>query len=87
MANGQVLTELRAILADEKSAVDDKTYRRLSLAALAEVYEMVKKAQDHTHPEIQQLTEDVNKMRNRDWLGFGATVLGTSLAAFLGTRK
>lgn len=71
-----IMDELRRMSAAD--SLDDRTFQRLMLAGMAEVYQRISTWDEHEHPVIEKRLDTLEK---RDWIaGIGAMV-GAILAA------
>jgi hypothetical protein len=76
--NSEMLTELRK-LSEQDGTITAQVYRRLSLAALADVYERV--------GEVDEIKADLISLKKRSNIREGIIALGTIVGTILGVRE
>ena len=76
--SSEMLSELRK-LSEQDGTITAQVYRRMSLAALADVYERV--------GEVDEIKADLNNLRKRSNIREGIIAFGTIIGTILGIRE
>lgn len=87
--NGEMLTELRK-LSEQPGTITAQAHRRLSLAAMADVYEALGEINgrvDADHEDITILKTDLGSLRKRSDIREGIIAIGAIIGTILGVRE
>lgn len=76
--NSQMLGELRK-LSEQEGTITAQVFRRMSLAALADVYERV--------GEVDEIKADLNNLKKRSNIREGIIAIGTIVGTIIGVRE
>lgn len=83
--NSEMLTELRK-LSEQGGTITAQAHRRLSLAALADVYEEVIEGRQ-VKADVAILKVDLNNLKKRSNIREGIIALGTIVGTIIGVRE
>lgn len=78
----QILAELRQMVSSG-NGIDEQAFRRIMLATMAGMYEIMADQKDHSHPEFEVYSAQIKALDARDWRVIVTGIVAAASAGIL----